>query len=232
MPFGNSWAKKIFFLRFSGCPSRSPQPFKGLLLSGMCVPDLRGSQGTFSFFSTDTDGDAPKFTGGEQTVLRRKGNVIRSRIVGPDNSMVKGGLRMTLPFTLTVSEDKKSATIEIDGCEPFELQAETYSPWIQLSFKPGLGITVAGIARFYLMSIDPHVNLYMTPIHIDPENPAMPISHPQVYSIYLAKKQVHLPPWAWLKTPGRSMNGSLTKKRSFKRHTIFRKNAKKCSSMP
>ena len=165
-----------------------PQPFKGLLLSGMCVPDLRGSQGTFSFFSTDTDGDAPKFTGGEQTVLRRKGNVIRSRIVGPDNSMVKGGLRMTLPFTLTVSKDKKSATIEIDGCEPFELQAETYSPWIQLSFKPGLGITVAGIARFYLMSIDPHVNLYMTPIHIDPENPAMPISHPQVYSIYLAKK--------------------------------------------
>ena len=165
-----------------------PQPFKGLLLSGMCVPDLRGSQGTFSFFSTDTDGDSPKFTGGEQTVLRRKGNVIRSRIVGPDNSMVKGGLRMTLPFTLTVSEDKQSATIEIEGCEPFELKAETYSPWVQLSFKPGLGITVAGIARFYLMSIDPHVNLYMTPIHIDPENPAMPISHPQVYSIYLAKK--------------------------------------------
>ena len=29
----------------------------------------------------------------------------------------------------------------------------------------------------------------MTPIHIDPENPAMPISHPDVYSIYLAKKQ-------------------------------------------
>jgi predicted AlkP superfamily phosphohydrolase/phosphomutase len=28
----------------------------------------------------------------------------------------------------------------------------------------------------------------MTPIHIDPENPAMPISHPTVYSIYLAKK--------------------------------------------
>ncbi len=165
-----------------------PQPFKGLLLSGMCVPDLRGSQGTFSFFSTDTDGGAPKFTGGEQTVLRRKGNIIRSRVVGPDNSMVKGGLRMTLPFTLTVADDEKSVTMEIEGCDPFTLEAETYSPWIQLSFKPGLGITVAGIARFYLMSISPHVNLYMTPIHIDPENPAMPISHPQVYSIYLAKK--------------------------------------------
>jgi hypothetical protein len=29
----------------------------------------------------------------------------------------------------------------------------------------------------------------MTPIHIDPEHPAMPISHPEVYAIYLAKKQ-------------------------------------------
>ena len=120
-------------------PNRPPTAdFKGLLLSGMCVPDLRGSQGTFSFFSTDTDGDAPKFTGGEQTVLRRKGNVIRSRIVGPDNSMVKGGLRMTLPFTLTVAEDKQSVTLEIEGCDPLTLEAETYSPWIQLSFKPGL----------------------------------------------------------------------------------------------
>ena len=29
----------------------------------------------------------------------------------------------------------------------------------------------------------------MTPIHIDPEHPAMPIAHPEVYAIYLAKKQ-------------------------------------------
>ena len=37
-----------------------PKPFKnGMLLSGMCVPDLRGSQGTFSFFSTENeDGEA------------------------------------------------------------------------------------------------------------------------------------------------------------------------------
>jgi predicted AlkP superfamily phosphohydrolase/phosphomutase len=50
-------------------------------------------------------------------------------------------------------------------------------------------VKVSGIAKFYLISTDPHVNLYMTPIHIDPENPAMPISHPEVYAIYLAKKQ-------------------------------------------
>jgi predicted AlkP superfamily phosphohydrolase/phosphomutase len=167
-----------------------PVPFKnGMLLSGMCVPDLRGSQGTFSFFSTDSDGDSAKFIGGEQTVLRRKGNVIRSRIVGPDNSMLKTGGRMTLPFTLTLAEDGSGGRIEIDGCDPVDLVTNEYSDWVELSFKAGLGVAVSGIAKFYLISTAPHVNLYMTPIHIDPENPAMPISHPEVYAIYLAKKQ-------------------------------------------
>jgi predicted AlkP superfamily phosphohydrolase/phosphomutase len=165
-----------------------PVPFRGLLLSGMCVPDLRGSQGTFSFFSTKTDGGVPAFTGGEQTVLRRKGNVIRSRVVGPDNGMVQGSPRMTLPFTLTVADDQKSARLEVEGCEPIDLPPETYSPWLTLNFSAGLGINVRGIARFYITALEPDVNLYMTPIHIDPENPAMPISHPEVYAVYLAKK--------------------------------------------
>jgi predicted AlkP superfamily phosphohydrolase/phosphomutase len=167
-----------------------PVPFKnGLLLSGMCVPDLRGSQGTFSFFSTESEEGEARFIGGEQTVLRRKGNVIRSRVVGPDNSMLASGGRMTLPFTLTIADDARSALLEIEGADPVTLEQGHYSDWVELTFKAALGVKVSGIAKFYLISADPHVNLYMTPIHIDPENPAMPISHPEVYAIYLAKKQ-------------------------------------------
>jgi predicted AlkP superfamily phosphohydrolase/phosphomutase len=43
--------------------------------------------------------------------------------------------------------------------------------------------------------VTPETGLYMTPIHIDPEKPAMPISHPTVYAVYLAKK---LGPYATL----------------------------------
>lgn len=168
-----------------------PVKFNGLLLSGMCVPDLRGSQGTFSFFSTASgdDGQAA-FTGGEQTVLRRKpgSNVIRSRILGPENSMRSDEDFMTLPFTLIVSDDQKSCTFEIDGCDPFTIAVGEYSEWIDLTFKAGVGAKVHGIARFYVTSVDPDVNVYMTPIHIDPENPVMPIAHPTAYSVYLAKK--------------------------------------------
>ncbi len=165
-----------------------PVKFRGLLLSGMCVPDLRGSQGTFGFFSTASLDGQPAFTGGEQTVLRRKGNVIRSRILGPANGMVQGSPHMTLPFTLTVDEDQRGATFEIDGCDAFHLEPGVYSDWIRLVFKAGLGVKVHGIARVLVTSLQPEVSVYMTPIHIDPENPAMPISHPGVYAIYLAKK--------------------------------------------
>ncbi len=165
-----------------------PVKFKGLLLSGMCVPDLRGSQGTFACFSTESRDGHAAFTGGEQTVLRRKGDVIRSRIMGPTNGMVRGNPSMTLPFTLTIDADRQGATFEIDGHDPFHVAVRSYSEWVELTFKAGLGVKVHGIARFYLTSVEPEVNVYMTPIHIDPENPAMPISHPSVYAVYLAKK--------------------------------------------
>lgn len=169
-----------------------PVKFNGLLLSGMCVPDLRGSQGTFGFFSTKTaEGGHAAHTGGEQTVLRRQrdANVIRSRIMGPANGMLKGSPNMTLPFTLTVDADRRGAQLEIEGHAGFHLALRQYSEWIELTFKAGLGVKVRGIARFYLSSLEPEVEVYMTPIHIDPEHPAMPISHPGVYAVYLAKKQ-------------------------------------------
>src|SRR5258706_8387386 len=144
----------------------------------MCVPDLRGSQGTFSFFSTETKGDGQAvFVGGEQTVLRRtNGNVIRSRIVGPDHALLRSGGRMTLPFTLTLADDARSAALAIEGLEPLTLPVGEYSDWVELPFAAGLGVKVRGIAKFYLISAAPEVNLYMTPVHIDPEHPAMPIS--------------------------------------------------------
>ena len=44
-----------------------------------------------------------------------------------------------------------------------------------------------GICRFILKALEPNLDLYVTPINIDPEKPAMPISHPFYYSVYLSK---------------------------------------------
>ena len=44
-----------------------------------------------------------------------------------------------------------------------------------------------GICKFLLQSTSPEFELYVTPVNIDPEKPAMPIAHPTVYSTYFAK---------------------------------------------
>ncbi len=48
---------------------------------------------------------------------------------------------------------------------------------------------VSGLCKFLLLSTAPEFGLYVTPINIDPEHPAMPVGYPSVYSVYLAKKQ-------------------------------------------
>ena len=44
-----------------------------------------------------------------------------------------------------------------------------------------------GIARFLVTETAPELSLYATPIQIDPEAPALAISHPSYYAAYLAK---------------------------------------------
>ncbi len=59
---------------------------------------------------------------------------------------------------------------------------------MNLVFHAAPGIKVRGICRMMLTEMGEHVSLYTTPLNIDPENPAMPISHPTYYATYLAKR--------------------------------------------
>jgi hypothetical protein len=41
--------------------------------------------------------------------------------------------------------------------------------------------------RFLITETAPEFSTYVTPVHIDPAKPALPISHPSFYAMYLAK---------------------------------------------
>ncbi len=155
-----------------------PQEFKnGTLLSGMCVPDLQGTQGSFSFYSTrERKG---RHTGGQQYQVRLKGAVITSNLTGPRG---KDGHPMKCPFTVRFHPDTRQATVEVAG-EKASVGVHEYTPWLTIPFQG-----CSGIARFYVQIWEgDEVGVYVTPINVDPGSPAMPISHPFVYSIYLAK---------------------------------------------
>src|SRR6185437_2049120 len=105
---------------------------------------------------------------------------------GPENDLLESAGPMSIPFRLTVGAEGDLAMLEIAG-ESHRLRQGAYTPWIKLSFDAAPGVTIRGIARFLLTQTQPEVSLYVTPIQIDPESPALPISHPAYYSAYLAK---------------------------------------------
>ncbi len=163
-----------------------PEKFRGHLLSGMCAPDLKGSQGTFAFFTEDAD-KVRKHEGGVAVLVRREGAVIRTELSGPENAMLKKPEEMRLPLTITIDREAGGAWVEVKGAKKFFLKEKTFSPWVRLDFKPGLGTKVRGICRFRIGSLGPKFEMYVTPLNIDPDKPALPISHPFIYSVYLSK---------------------------------------------
>jgi len=186
-PFWNYLGKHNIFSDVIRVPiTWPPEKFRGVLLSAMCVPDLRGSQGTFSYYTTRKREEVP-YTGGEQIHVERHGNVIESHLVGPPNGMRVDGGAMKAPFTVSI-DGPGTATLKLCG-KSYALKRDEYTPWIKFHFKASPIAKVHGICQFLLLNTQPEFELYVTPLQIDPENPAMPIAHPTVYSTYLAKNQ-------------------------------------------
>lgn len=156
-----------------------PEKFYGACLSAMCAPDLRGTQGSFTLFTT-----APPAAGdkGEIVRLDLEDNAFNTEIPGP--ALEPGAPPLTLPLRGEL-DPEGGLILTIDG-HRHHLRPGRYTPWLSLVFKAGRK-KVHGIGRFLLTALTPDLRLYLTPINIDPEHPSLPISHPFYYSICLAK---------------------------------------------
>ena len=162
-----------------------PEKFSGHLLSGMCAPDLKGSQGTFSFYTSDP-GKLHKRESGLAIPVTVEAQGVKTYISGPENTMLKKPEEIRLPLEVRPAKDRQSAVIKVSG-QKIPLKLKTFSPWVTLTFKPGLGVKIKAICKFFISSLEPHFEMYLTPLNIDPEKPALPISQPYIYSVYLSK---------------------------------------------
>src|SRR6202040_797129 len=94
-----------------------PEKFNGRLLSAMCTPDLKGTQGSFSLFTTGSrEGDVE---GGVRYPLQRDAKGFSAFLEGPQDSKI--------PFQI------RRAVLHIQG-QSFELRPHEYTPWIRVSF--------------------------------------------------------------------------------------------------
>jgi predicted AlkP superfamily phosphohydrolase/phosphomutase len=76
--------------------------------------------------------------------------------------------------------------VDVSG-QSHVLEVGKLSDWITLTFPAAPFVKVSGVCRMAVTEMGEHVSLYVTPINLDPEKPAMPISHPGYYASYLAK---------------------------------------------
>jgi len=164
-----------------------PEKFSGHMLSGLGTPDLRGTQGSFTFYSDKSDEDFDISEGVFEKLEEVSDGTYKGKIKGPPNPFLKGNIPLIQTFTLVVDRENKKASIKV-GKETKTLELGKLSDWMLLEFKAGL-VKIAGIGQWVLEEVGEGkpLKLYLSPINIDPSKPPMPISHPKIFAVYLSK---------------------------------------------
>ena len=163
-----------------------PDNFHGAELSAMSAPDLLGTQGTFLLFTTRPSVGRFK-EGGIRVPVALDGDRIDATVQGPENVFLEGEPPLAIAMRLSLDRARRLVHARI-GDVRVDLVPGRLSEWVRLRFHAVPGIEVTGLSRLLVTEMDDHFSLYMSPICIDPEKPAMPIAHPSYYATYLAKR--------------------------------------------
>lgn len=165
------------------CPlTFPPQRIYGRMLSGMGVPDILGTEGTFSFYTTEPLPEE-KEPGGKVFHVD-KSRIMKLKLTGPRvYSWRERSGNLTAEFQASL-QGKRAVRIAYQG-QDFELKEGSWSGWKTVTFGSGLK-KIKGILQFYLSQAQPEFKLYVSPINFDPRAPFLPISFPKDYSRELA----------------------------------------------
>ena len=155
-------------------------------LAGMGTPDMQGTFGTFTFYTDDpaqSDRDVP---GGRIVRVALNGRDVILPIEGPVNSLRKDRRHTSASLVVHVDRDARAARFEL-GDDRIILREGEWSDWLRVKFPliPAVK-SVSGILRIFAKQLAPRLEIYVSPINIDPASPEVPISVPSAYSRELA----------------------------------------------
>jgi predicted AlkP superfamily phosphohydrolase/phosphomutase len=155
-------------------------------ISGMGTPDILGTYGTFSFFTTDPTPYGDNVSGGHVYRANLQEGVFEGTLYGPDNPFLVEPTKVESEFTVFIDPVEEAVKLVVGDQERVIAKGE-WSDWLPLEFPLVVTQKLHGMARFYLKGVRPDFELYVSPVNIDPLHPAMPISTPDSYAAELAK---------------------------------------------
>lgn len=161
-----------------------PERVCGRMLSGMGVPDILETEGTFIIYTSKVPGK--QVMGGVVVYVRRQ-NHMRIYLQGPlfrDGYDSRRRDRVAIDVIIDKKRDRAVVIYQGKQCE---LKPGKLSEWHMIEFNVGTLRKAKGILRFHLISIEPEFTLYVSPVNFDPRDPLYPISYPNGYSRHLSR---------------------------------------------
>ena len=164
-----------------------PLKSHGRSLAGMGTPDLQGGFGTFTFYTDDPLELSHDVAGGRIVKVSPTNGHLALPIPGPPNSLRRDRAPTSVELAVDIDPREPAARFRT-GDDQFILNEHEWSPWIRASFPfiPGVK-SVRGMFRIYARQFHPVVQLYVSPVNLDPVAPALPLSTPDSYSREMAE---------------------------------------------
>ena len=206
----------------------------GEMLSGLPLPDIRGTLGTFYYWATDLPAYQEGNTefGGVLKRLLLEGGVSETALKGPDNPILKQeetallearkagplsdkqskrlqdlarGKAIDVPLSVRWVEGSGKVDVEIQGTK-LTLSKGEWSRWIPLTFRVNFLVNVYGMTQFYVADADKELRLYASPVNMDPRRTPIPISAPPEFSAELADKVGVYRTLGWAESADKPLN--------------------------
>lgn len=144
-----------------------PEEVRGCILSGLGIPDLRGTWGTSVLYATDADNIEATEMGGQIIKVNFSDGKAQVPVIGP-----KG-----IQIPLTLQKNGSEIFISYQG-QKAALKPRQWSSWMPIQFPLKFFIKARGICRFFLHRLEPNLRLYLSPINLDPQSPILSIASP------------------------------------------------------
>jgi len=124
-------------------------------LSGMGTPDIIGSYGTFSYYTSDRGAfHGKEMSGGKLYSVKVSAGVVNGTLYGPKNPFLVKDQQAFTPFTVYLDPEEPVAKIAV-GDEERVLKVGEWSDWVPVTLQLIPTQSVRVICRFYLKQVRP-----------------------------------------------------------------------------
>ena len=168
-------------------------------ICGMGTPDLHGTYGEFTVFKEELRTDRT-VGGGAFVKLEVDNHHAVAQLKGPGNYLrrpdAKDESQPRLLADIKIVRDPQQPAVRLTlGDVTLVMRAGEWSDWVPVEFETGIpwswlvGVGMPtgmpAMVRIYVKQVHP-LNIYVSPLNIDPRNQAMPMATPQDFATEVA----------------------------------------------